>query len=192
MALNRSHPSRKKFSTNCRRTHSRADDVIPYSDSKELAKNSRLPNYALIEIGNDHRLADPESLDMMLHACQVRENRAIEDLVDIHILVEDWTGLCYTVALQWVRESEDQDWVVVHGTVWSDQVGKYIEHGWCECEDLVVDLAMPIGPRIIQRERYYRTARPTVKKVYSSDEALLLAIKNRHDGPWDESENMTE
>ena len=67
-----------------------------------------------------------------------------------------------------------------------------IERAWCECEELVVDLAMPVGSRIIQRERYYRAARPTVKKVYSSNEALLLAIKNRHDGPWDESENMTE
>jgi len=71
-------------------------------------------------------------------------------------------------------------------------VGKHIEHAWCECEELVVDLAMPVGSRIIQRERCCRTARPTVMKVYSSDEALLLAIKNRHDGPWDESENMTE
>jgi Uncharacterised protein family (UPF0227) len=46
--------------------HSRADDVIPFADSEELAKNS---GAALIEVGNDHRLADPEALAAMLRAC---------------------------------------------------------------------------------------------------------------------------
>ena len=46
--------------------HSRADDVIPFTDSEELAKNS---GAMLIEIGNDHRLADPEPLAAMLRAC---------------------------------------------------------------------------------------------------------------------------
>jgi hypothetical protein len=39
--------------------HSRADDVIPFADSEELARNS---GAALIEVGSDHRLADPEPL----------------------------------------------------------------------------------------------------------------------------------
>ena len=168
--------------------HSRADDVIPYSDSEELVRNSDLPAYTLIEVGDDHRLADPESLELMLHACHVDD----EDDASDDILEQNWIGHCYTAALRWARDAAEQDWVVVHGTVWSDQVGKHIEHAWCEYEDVVVDLAMPVGSRIIQRERYYRAARPTVKKVYSSDEALLLAIKNRHDGPWDESQNKTE
>jgi len=46
--------------------HSRADDVIPYADSEELAKTS---GATLIEVGNDHRLADPEPLATMLKAC---------------------------------------------------------------------------------------------------------------------------
>jgi hypothetical protein len=46
--------------------HSRADDVIPFADSEELAKNSEA---TLIEVGNDHRLADPEPLEAMLGAC---------------------------------------------------------------------------------------------------------------------------
>jgi len=48
--------------------HSRADDVVPFADSEELANSSRC---ALIEVGHDHRLADPESLEMMLRACGV-------------------------------------------------------------------------------------------------------------------------
>jgi len=50
--------------------HSRADDVIPFADSEELVRNSGLPARALIEVGNDHRLADPEPLEAMLRACE--------------------------------------------------------------------------------------------------------------------------
>lgn len=50
--------------------HSRADDVVPFADSKELAKNN---GAALIEVGTDHRLADPEPLAAMLKACEGAE-----------------------------------------------------------------------------------------------------------------------
>jgi hypothetical protein len=50
--------------------HSRADDVIPFSHSEELVRNSGLPVKALIEVGDDHRLADPEPLETMLKACE--------------------------------------------------------------------------------------------------------------------------
>lgn len=46
--------------------HSRKDDVIPFTDSEELVANSSLHSSTLIEIGSDHRLADPESLAKML------------------------------------------------------------------------------------------------------------------------------
>ena len=47
--------------------HSRADDVVPFADSEELARSS---GATLIEIGKDHRLADPEPLAAMLRACK--------------------------------------------------------------------------------------------------------------------------
>ena len=50
--------------------HSRADDVIPFGDSEELLRKSGLPASALIEVGSDHRLADPEPLEAMLRACE--------------------------------------------------------------------------------------------------------------------------
>jgi alpha-beta hydrolase superfamily lysophospholipase len=50
--------------------HSRADDVVPVADSEELIRNSGLPSSALIEVGTDHRLADPEPLERMLRACE--------------------------------------------------------------------------------------------------------------------------
>ncbi|HEX4130853.1 MAG TPA: alpha/beta hydrolase [Pirellulales bacterium] len=46
--------------------HSRADDVVPFADSEELVRNSKA---TLIEVGNDHRLADQEPLERMLRAC---------------------------------------------------------------------------------------------------------------------------
>jgi hypothetical protein len=49
--------------------HSRADEVIPFAESKELIRDSGLPSTALVEVGNDHRLADPEPLAAMLKAC---------------------------------------------------------------------------------------------------------------------------
>jgi len=50
--------------------HSRSDDVIPYGESEELIQISGLSASALIEVGTDHRLADPEPLKAMLEACE--------------------------------------------------------------------------------------------------------------------------
>lgn len=46
--------------------HSRNDDVVPFEDSLELAASS---GAKLIEVGNDHRLADQEPLAAMLREC---------------------------------------------------------------------------------------------------------------------------
>ncbi len=50
--------------------HSRADDVVPFEDSVELLSLSGLPETALIEVGRDHRLADPEPLEALLRAVE--------------------------------------------------------------------------------------------------------------------------
>ncbi len=52
--------------------HSRADDVVPFGNSVELLSKSGLPESALIEIGQDHRLADPEPLEALLRAVEGR------------------------------------------------------------------------------------------------------------------------
>ena len=49
--------------------HSRSDDVVPFADSEELVRNIGRPASVLIEVGNDHRLADLEPLAAMLRAC---------------------------------------------------------------------------------------------------------------------------
>lgn len=50
--------------------HSRADEIIPFADSEELITNSGLDHSHLVEIGHDHRLADPEPLAAMLAAAE--------------------------------------------------------------------------------------------------------------------------
>jgi len=62
-------PAWKKFGTARTVLHSRADDVVPFADSEELVRKSGLTASALVEVGNDHRLADPEPLAAMLRAC---------------------------------------------------------------------------------------------------------------------------
>lgn len=52
--------------------HSRADDVVPFGDSLDLISRSGLPESALIEVGQDHRLADPEPLEALLRAVEGR------------------------------------------------------------------------------------------------------------------------
>jgi hypothetical protein len=53
--------------------HSQADNVVPFADSDELARTSGV---TLIEVGTDHRLADPEPLAAMLRACECQgDNR---------------------------------------------------------------------------------------------------------------------
>jgi alpha-beta hydrolase superfamily lysophospholipase len=50
--------------------HSEADEVIPFSESRDLVRASGLPESALVVVGTDHRLADPEPLAAMLEACE--------------------------------------------------------------------------------------------------------------------------
>jgi pimeloyl-ACP methyl ester carboxylesterase len=64
----------KTVGPNTRILHSRADNVIPFEDSRELALASGLPEAALIEIGSDHRLAHAGPLQAMLNACENKMN----------------------------------------------------------------------------------------------------------------------
>jgi len=185
-------PAWKKYGTaktiraNSTILHSRADDVVPFADSEELVPNSGLPAYTLVETGSDHRLADEESLEMMLEACRMDEDEEDdEEFLNIH--ERDWTGLCYTAVLAWVREAEE-DWNVVHGTVWSEELGKRIDHVWCEREGFVVEISLPEAHRMIARETFYRTTNAEVRRSYSGAEARDLALRHKHDGPWEDEE----
>ena len=57
--------------------HSKADDVVPFADSEELLRNSGLPSDLLIEVGQEHRLDDLESLKKMLESCEASAPKLI-------------------------------------------------------------------------------------------------------------------
>jgi hypothetical protein len=50
--------------------HSEVDEVIRIAESRELVRFSGLPESALVVVGKDFRLADPEPLKAMLGAFQ--------------------------------------------------------------------------------------------------------------------------
>jgi hypothetical protein len=54
--------------------HSLADETIPFADSQELLRNSGLSESALVVVGHEHRLADPESLAKMAEVCESGRN----------------------------------------------------------------------------------------------------------------------
>lgn len=136
-------------------------------------------------------LADEEPLAAMLEACF---DVCLPEWNDEQkqLLEREWDGRCYSAAMRWITASKGSDWQVVHGTVFSGELEKRIEHAWCERGNLVVDLAMPIPAKVIAREQYYRVIQPDVSRRYSAGEALLLSIKNGHHGPWDESEQLKD
>jgi alpha-beta hydrolase superfamily lysophospholipase len=50
--------------------HSEADDIVPIVHSRELVARSGLPVTALVIVGNDHRLAEPEPLAALVVAVE--------------------------------------------------------------------------------------------------------------------------
>ncbi len=76
-----------KLKPNSMVLHSRKDDVIPFEDSEELVVQSGLQSETLVEVGNDHRLADESSLSVMLWACQVLASNEKLPWIDDETLV---------------------------------------------------------------------------------------------------------
>ena len=54
---------------------SEAADVTYFTSSEKVVADSGLPPETLVEVGNDHRLADAEPLAKMLGACEQRHYR---------------------------------------------------------------------------------------------------------------------
>jgi hypothetical protein len=82
--------------------HSEGDDVIPIADSRELVRASGLPDSALVVVGADHRLADPEPLKAMLGACR----RAWEEAVIDTLMAQTAVALHNSFDVYWPGDAE--------------------------------------------------------------------------------------
>lgn len=69
--------------------HSRGDDVVAFQHSEELVRNSRLPATALIEVGSDHRLADEQSLAVLLWVCNMLSSGDTDSWLEDGLSVPD-------------------------------------------------------------------------------------------------------
>lgn len=87
--------------------HSRADDVVLFAESEELVAISGLPTPTLIEVGTDHRLADPDALRAALVACEFAA------------LPKNWYSI-----YQWGRTARDgyAELVASLVTAWLDRI----------------------------------------------------------------------
>ncbi len=54
----------------------RADDVIPFEDSAGFISMSGLAETSLIEVGTDHRLAEPGPLKALARAVEVEQDHS--------------------------------------------------------------------------------------------------------------------
>lgn len=104
--------------TNTTILHSRADDVIPFEESVELVRKSGLPESALIEVGSDHRLADPEPLAKMLGACQSSGRHRQVMVVRVMVLAD--SAEAATPSAKFVREK-----IEAYGVVASHNIERY-------------------------------------------------------------------
>jgi hypothetical protein len=80
--------------------HSRADDAVPFADSEELGRNSGLHVWTLFDVGSDHRLADVDSLEMMLEACIVDDDDEVVDTQGVTIDISGNASVASTTTIR--------------------------------------------------------------------------------------------
>jgi len=70
---------------------------------------------------------------------------------------------------------------LVHGTVYSPSLKKRIGHAWVEAGDVVIDPAQSLSWR---KEKYYRVGKVKICNRYSALQAMEMAVRFEHFGPW--------
>jgi len=115
-------PAWKKWGTattvkpNCLLLHSRRDNVVPFADSEALVAASYVPTDTLIEVGEDHRLADPKALGAMLTAVQkvVRRSELVGHLAKMRdACQEDAKSVLPVYGIQNNKPVQDRSGVLI-------------------------------------------------------------------------------
>ena len=101
---------------NCLILHSQKDEVVPFADSEILVAASYLPTNTLIDVGEEHRLADSESLKAMLTAVHevTRRSQLIGHVTKMRAACEeDATSVLPVYGIQNNRPVQDRSGVLL-------------------------------------------------------------------------------
>ena len=86
-------------------------------------------------------------------------------------------GLCYELAGRHVLKTKKGS--LVHGKITT--VSGVIGHAWVETNSKVYD---PCAGVTVSKKEYYEFASAVPERKYTAHEAMLLAVKTGHWGPW--------
>jgi hypothetical protein len=100
----------------------------------------------------------------------------------------DLTGDCFEAALKFIQDPSviefPDDYRLVHGNVAVLRQDEAVNHAWIEENDVVYEVSNRQGTAYF-KETYYKQYQVTNIRSYTVPEALELAFKHGHSGPWD-------
>lgn len=90
------------------------------------------------------------------------------------------TGECYRNAWRFLKDQ--QEGTLIHGRVYAGFPERWIDHAWVELPTGYV--YEPQSESLMDSKSFYEKSRAEVTDRYTLDEAMRLAGKTRHYGPW--------
>lgn len=97
---------------------------------------------------------------------------------------EERLGRCYQFAGRKARELMDKDAELVHGTLWSENLKRRINHAWIEMEDLVYE---PNTDRWFTKDALERIDMKAEQR-YPIEEGAVMCVGIGHWGPYTDEE----
>lgn len=92
-------------------------------------------------------------------------------------------GNCFKNVITWITRN-DTDVIVVHGKV-NDMNGRIIDHAWLENGDRVIDPTVGVN---VDKTKYYSITKAVAESKYTSEQALINALRVGNGGPWTKEE----
>lgn len=98
---------------------------------------------------------------------------------------EQREGRCFELAYQ-AATGDYRGWTLVHGIARlteGHQKGQKFGHAWLEKDNICYDVVKELT---IEKETYYNVGQIDYTVKYSFQEAMKMALKYEHYGPWDQ------
>jgi len=98
--------------------------------------------------------------------------------------IKERAGLCYLLA--WRHITEQGEGILIHGEVWSEKLGRMINHAWVETETGYI--YEPESDSYYPKDWLYKTYKIKELNTYTPDQARIMALRTGTYGPWTEEE----